>query len=117
MRKSFVSNWLCCAALTSLALRAAVAAEPQIEQKTSEADLLKDVKVPAGFDATIFAAPPMANYPVFIAASVDGTLYVSSDGNGSRGRDPHRGRILRLRDTDGDGHADEVKEFVKDVDS
>ena len=94
-----------------------MAAEPQAEQKASEADLLKDVKVPDGFDATIFAAPPMANYPVFIAAATDGTLYVSSDGNGSLGRDSHRGRILRLRDLDGDGRADEVKEFVKDVDS
>src|SRR3954471_20523532 len=103
--------------LAALSLCSVMAAEPQADQKSSEAELLKDVKVPAGFDATIFAAPPMANYPVFIAAAPDGTLYVSSDGNGSLGRDPHRGRILRLRDLDGDGRADEVKEFVKDVDS
>jgi putative membrane-bound dehydrogenase-like protein len=94
-----------------------LAADAQSDQFSSEAELLKDVKIPAGFDATIFAKPPMANYPVFIAAAPDGTLYVSSDGNGSLGRDPHRGRILRLRDMDGDGRADEVKEFVKDVDS
>jgi putative membrane-bound dehydrogenase-like protein len=94
-----------------------LAADAQPDQKSSEVEILKEVKVPAGFDATIFAAPPMANYPVFIAAAPDGTLYVSSDGNGSLGRDPHRGRILRLRDLDGDGRADEVKEFVKDVDS
>ena len=103
--------------LVAAAATFAMAADNQFEQKSSEADLLKDVKVPEGFDATIFAAPPMANYPVFVAAATDGTLYVSSDGNGSLGRDPHRGRILRLRDVDGDGRADEVKEFVKDVDS
>src|SRR5438552_2402138 len=89
----------------------------QPAQNSSEADVLKDVKVPEGFDATIFAAPPMANYPVFVAAAPDGTLYVSSDGNGSLDRNPHRGRILRVRDLDGDGHADEVKQFVPDVDS
>src|SRR5215207_4845930 len=82
----------------------------------NEAELLKDVKVAPGFEVSLFSAPPQSNYPVFIAAAADGTLYVSSDGNGSLGRDPNRGRILRLRDTDGDGRADEVKEFAK-VDS
>jgi len=82
-----------------------------------EAELLQDVKVADGFEATLFAAPPLVNYPVFVAAAPDGTLFVSSDGNGSLGRNPDRGRILRLRDTDGDGRADEVKEFVKNVDS
>jgi len=39
---------------------------------------------------TLFAAPPAVNYPVFISAAIDGTLYVSSDGNGSTGRQPNR---------------------------
>ena len=82
-----------------------------------EAAILKDVKVQEGFDVTLFANSQAANYPVYVSAAPDGTLYVSSDGNGSLGRQPHRGRIIRLRDTDGDGRADEVKEFVKDVDS
>jgi putative membrane-bound dehydrogenase-like protein len=83
----------------------------------SAADLLRDVKAPEGFAATVFAGPDLARYPVFVAATVDGTLFVSSDGNGSLDREPHRGRILRLRDTDQDGTADEVKEFVTDVNS
>ncbi len=58
-----------------------------------------------------------ANYPVYVAAAPNGDLYVSSDGNGSLGREPGRGRVLRLRDKDGDGRADEVKEFVKNIDS
>ncbi|MCB1231686.1 MAG: discoidin domain-containing protein, partial [Verrucomicrobiae bacterium] len=82
-----------------------------------EAEILKDVTVPEGFDVTLFANSAAANYPVYVAASPNGDLYVSSDGNGSLGRDPHRGRIVRLRDTDGDGKADQVTEFVKDVDS
>jgi len=85
--------------------------------KENDTDLLKEVKVPAEFEATIFARPPMVNYPVFAAAAPDGTLYVSSDGNASLDRKPNRGRVLRLRDADNDGHADEMKEFVKDVDS
>jgi len=83
----------------------------------SEQDVLKDVKVPPEFDVTLFAAPPMANYPVYVTAAPDGTLYVSSDKNGSIDREPNRGSIIRLRDTDGDGKADERKVFVPNVDS
>jgi putative membrane-bound dehydrogenase-like protein len=91
---------------------AAAGARADHEQK-----LLREVRVPDGFAATIFAAPAAINYPTAIAAAPDGTLYVACDRNGAGGREPHRGRIVRLRDTDGDGRADEVKEFVKDVDS
>ena len=88
---------------------------PRIEKLSAaeEAAILKDVQVPEGFDVTVFASPPAVNYPVFVAASVDGTLYVSSDGNGSLGRDPERGRVIRLRDLDGDGRADETKVFCE----
>ncbi len=81
-----------------------------------EAAILKDVKVADGFEVTLFANSAAANYPVFVAAAPDGTLYVSSDGNGSLGRNPKRGRIIRLRDLDGDGRADETKVFCE-VDS
>ncbi|MEN3940913.1 discoidin domain-containing protein [Prosthecobacter sp. SYSU 5D2] len=91
---------------------------PKIVKLTAEeeAAILKDVKVPEGFEATLFANSAAANYPVFVAAAPDGTLYVSSDGNGSLGRNPKRGRIIRLRDLDGDGRADEAKVFCE-VDS
>jgi putative membrane-bound dehydrogenase-like protein len=78
-----------------------------------EAAILKDVKVADGFEATLFANSAAANYPVFVAAEPDGTLYVSSDGNGSLGRNPKRGRVIRLRDLDGDGRADETKVFCE----
>ncbi len=81
-----------------------------------EAAILKDVQVPQGFEVTLFANSQAANYPVFVAAAPDGTLYVSSDGNGSLGRNPKRGRVIRLRDQDGDGRADETKVFCE-VDS
>jgi putative membrane-bound dehydrogenase-like protein len=92
---------------------------PKIVKLTAEeeAAILADVKVPEGFEVSLFSNSAAANYPVYVAASPEGDLYVSSDGNGSLGRDPHRGRVLRLRDKDGDGRADEVTGFVKDVDS
>jgi putative heme-binding domain-containing protein len=82
-----------------------------------EAKLLKDVTVPAGFTKSIFAPWQMANYPTYVAAAPNGDLYVSSDGNASGNRSPGRGRVLRLRDTDADGRADQVTEFVRDIDS
>jgi len=93
---------------------------PNLEALARENFLLglaREVKPPSGFTGTLFATPAEANYPVFVAATPDGTVFVSSDGNGSLGRDPDRGRIVRLRDTDGDGTADEVREFVADLDS
>ncbi|MBL9127490.1 MAG: hypothetical protein JNL97_07585 [Verrucomicrobiales bacterium] len=81
------------------------------------AALLREVRAPEEFEVSVFATPPAVNYPVFVAAAPDGTLYVSSDGNGSLDRKPHRGRVLRVRDINRDGVGDEVKAFVPDVDS
>ena len=81
------------------------------------AAILKEVSFPPEFEISVFATAPAVNYPVFIAAAPDGTLYVASDGNGSIDRKEKRGRILRVRDTNNDGQADEVKVFVAEVDS
>ncbi|MFN0075103.1 MAG: discoidin domain-containing protein [Prosthecobacter sp.] len=91
---------------------------PKIVKLTPEAEaaILKDVKVAEDFEVSLFANSAAANYPVFLAAEPDGTLYVSSDGNGSVERKPNRGRIIRLRDLDGDGRADETRVFCE-VDS
>ena len=92
---------------------------PRIVKLTpaEEKEILKDASVPEGFEMTLFAPWQTANYPVYVAASPGGDLYVSSDGNGSLGRQPGRGRVLRLRDTDQDGRADEVTEFIREIDS
>ena len=96
-------------------IRLVRAADALAAESDKRAQLLRDVKVPEGFEATIFAQPPAVNYPVFVSAAPDGAVYVSSDRNGSLDRAPHRGRVLRVRDLDGDGIADEVKQFVADV--
>ncbi len=64
-----------------------------------------------------FAAPPEADYPAAITVSASGDVYVSSDQNGSLGHKENMGRIIRCRDKDGDGKADEFIHFVPDVDS
>lgn len=89
---------------------------PVFSQQKADA-LLKEVQFPEEFSVSIFATPPAVNYPVFVAATPDGTVFVSSDGNGSLDRKPHLGRVLRVKDTDGDGKADSVTAFVPDVDS
>ena len=90
-------------------------AEPKEGPVTPEI-LHSEVEAPPEFDVTVFATPDQANYPVYVATTPDGTVYISSDGNASMGSDPGRGRIVRLRDTNDDGRADEVKVFAK-VDS
>ncbi|MBL9199300.1 MAG: c-type cytochrome [Opitutaceae bacterium] len=90
-------------------------ADPPATPPTPE-ELRPLVVAPPEFEVGVFATADQANYPVSVAAAPDGTLYVASDANSSLGTDLGRGRIIRLRDTDGDGRADEVRPFAK-VDS
>jgi putative heme-binding domain-containing protein len=73
--------------------------------------------LPEGFVMREFAGPPDADYPAAITAAANGDVYVSSDQNGSLGHKKNMGRIIRCRDKDGDGKADEFIKFVPDVDS
>src|SRR5688500_9166377 len=73
-------------------------AEPNLAPATPEV-LKSEVTAPPEFEVSVFATPQQANYPVYVAASPEGTVYVASDGNGSLGTQPGRGRIIRLRDT------------------
>lgn len=73
--------------------------------------------VPEGFVIREFAAPPNVDYPTAITAAANGDLYVSSDKNGSLGHEKDFGSIIRCRDKDGDGQADEFTAFVPKVDS
>src|SRR5262249_39763612 len=72
-----------------------------------------EVQVAPGFEATLFAAPPKVNYPVAIAAAPSGAIFVAVDEQGSLGRTPGGGKILRCIDRDGDGKVDEVTVFAK----
>jgi putative membrane-bound dehydrogenase-like protein len=72
-----------------------------------------DVKAPEGFDVRIFASPPHVTYPVCITTSVDGEVFVGVDEQGSLGKEPGRGKVVRCIDTDGDGQADQFNDFAR----
>ncbi len=74
---------------------------------------LADVVAPAGFKVSLYGVPPEVNYPVCITAAATGEVFVGVDEQGSLGKEPGRGKILRCRDTNGDGVADEIKVFAK----
>jgi putative membrane-bound dehydrogenase-like protein len=82
-------------------------------QAIDENSFRNSVQVPAEFEATLFAAPPKVSYPVAIAATPTGAIYVAVDEQGSLGRTQGGGRILRCIDRDGDGKVDEVTVFAK----
>jgi putative membrane-bound dehydrogenase-like protein len=71
------------------------------------------VKAPPGFKVSLFAAPPKVGYPVAISVAPDGAAYVAVDEQGSLGRTPGGGRVVRCVDEDSDGKADQVNVFAK----
>lgn len=92
----------------------------------TEEEILKTVTVPEGYVANVFSLPPKGGYPIQVSSAIDGTLFVAIDENGSLGRDrnpanglegPKDGRIpgkvVRMRDTNGDGKADEIVTFCE----
>src|SRR5262249_57464050 len=54
----------------------------------------REVSAPAGFDVTLYAAPPKVSYPVAIGAGPSGGIYVAVDEQGSLGRTPAGGPLL-----------------------
>jgi putative membrane-bound dehydrogenase-like protein len=78
-----------------------------------EATFRREVKVPPEFEATLFAAPPRVSYPVAIACGPAGEVFVAIDEQGSLGRTPGGGRVVRLIDKDGGGKADEATVFAR----
>ena len=107
--------WL---AVGSTIVAAACAAAPQagdplapVPAKVEEAG--GAVGVPLGFTVTLFAAPPKVSYPTCVAVVPQGdTVYVGCDLNASLDTKPDRGRIVRCRDTDGDGRADQFTDVA-----
>jgi putative membrane-bound dehydrogenase-like protein len=83
------------------------------QQPIDERAFAAEVTVPPEFEATLFAAPPRVNYPVAVACEPAGAVYVAVDEQGSLGRTPGGGRILRCVDKDGDGKVDDVTTFAK----
>jgi putative membrane-bound dehydrogenase-like protein len=82
-------------------------------QAMDEKTFRDTIKAPEGFDLSLFAAPPKVNYPVAVAAAPTGELFVAVDEQGSIGRTPGGGKVLRCVDRLGTGKAEEVTTFAK----
>jgi putative membrane-bound dehydrogenase-like protein len=89
-------------------MRGAAPLKPMDDQTIGEV-----VKAPPGFRVTLFAAPPKVSYPVTLAVAPGGEVFVAVDEQGSLGRNPGGGRVLRCLDEDGDGKAERVDVFAK----
>ena len=92
---------------SAIAASGVVPVEPNVEQR-----LRTDFKVPAGFEITLFAGPPVAMYPTCVNESPDGAVFVCVDPNLSLSTLKGVGRVMRLVDTDGDGRADTYTTFA-----
>ncbi|CAN5905705.1 hypothetical protein BH11GEM1_BH11GEM1_30060 [soil metagenome] len=91
-----------------VAKRGVVPREPAVEQR-----LQSDFKAPSGFTVSLFAGPPVAMYPTCVNESPDGAVFVCVDPNLSLSTLKGVGRVMRLVDTDGDGHADTYTIFAE----
>lgn len=71
------------------------------------------VKAPPGFRVSLFGAPPRISYPVAISVAPEGPVFVAVDEQGSLGRTPGGGRVMRCIDANIDGKADRVDVFAR----
>lgn len=75
------------------------------EPKTTPAD-------PSELTITPFAGPDVTPSPACLAVAPTGEVFVGVDMIGSLGKDPNKGRILKLVDKDNDGKMDQHSEFA-----
>jgi putative membrane-bound dehydrogenase-like protein len=85
-----------------------VAINPATEEK-----MRAQVKVPDGFDLTLFAGPPVAMYPSCVAEAPEKVVFVCVDPNLSLSTTRGVGRVMRLVDDNGDGKADRYSTFAE----
>ena len=70
-------------------------------------------KVPDDLVLTTFSGPDITPSPACLCADAEGNVYAGIDLNGSLGKGPGMGRIVKLVDTNKDGVADSHTEFAK----
>ncbi|MGC3969873.1 MAG: cytochrome C [Pirellulales bacterium] len=79
----------------------------------------RDLQLPPGFKANVFAAEPDVQNPIALAWDAKGRLWVAENYTyaeaGVKFDTKLRDRILILSDTDGDGRMDERKVFAEDL--
>ena len=92
--------------------KSAPAAAQRVVKSANPRAILREIKVPDGFAATVFAAPPDVRYPTCLTVAPTGEVFVGIDENGSLDAKPERGRVVRCVDADGDGTADQFHVFA-----
>jgi hypothetical protein len=101
------------AAAFSLAAAVSLFAEDKGNPIMEEESILKGIKVPHGFEVSVFAAPPNVHYPTCLGAAPTGELFVGVDENGSIDAKGNRGRVVRCIDSNGDGRADKFNVYAE----
>ena len=77
------------------------------------AALLAQASVPSELESSQFSGPDITPCPACLSAAPTGEVFVGVDLNGSLGKGPGKGRIVRLIDKDNDGKADEHTVFAE----
>ncbi|GAA4414128.1 c-type cytochrome [Nibrella viscosa] len=75
--------------------------------------LLKAVRWPVDINLTYFSGPELTPSPACLAVAATGEIFVGVDKQGSLGKKPNLGSIVRLVDTDNDGKADAHTVFAE----
>jgi putative heme-binding domain-containing protein len=75
--------------------------------------LLRADSAPADLELKPFAGTDLTPSPACLCASATGEVYVGVDLNGSLGKGPGKGRIVRLVDANHDGTVDSHTEYAK----
>ncbi len=69
--------------------------------------------LPEDLEKTIFSEHSITPCPAAMCAAANGDIYAAVDLNGSLGKNANKGRIVKLKDTDNDGKADQHTVFAE----
>lgn len=78
----------------------------------SEDSLLKDVKFPDELSLHLFSGPELTPSPACLAVAATGEVFVGVDKIGSLGKEPGKGNIIKLVDSNNDGKVDKHSIFA-----
>ncbi|HET6249737.1 MAG TPA: discoidin domain-containing protein [Tepidisphaeraceae bacterium] len=88
-------------------------AQAKVTSSTTTVGKVAKIKAPPGFDVTVFAAPPDVAYCTAVSAAPSGAVFIGIDEDGSLGKKPGMGRVVRAVDSKGTGVADRFTVFAK----
>ena len=87
---------------------------PRQQTSVSVADTLpRGIAFPDGLTMTPFAGPHITPSPAVLAVTPTGEVYVGVDKMGSLGKEPGKGSIVKLIDSNNDGKIDNHTEYAK----